>query len=314
MGRFVVSSRSIIIGVLALVFGGSAAIGVNILFNQPNTASLNDSVAIVVARGDIPRGVLVSPDQVKTRNVPKELVPDGAITNPEEVVQRVALNSLVKEEPFIERKLGPRNGGRGLAPLVPTGMRAFSIQTPHVATQVAGFILPGNKVDVLLTMDGRGPNDQTGGGFTSTLLQNVEILAVDQRLEAPAENRVDTKTLHSVTLLVTPDQANQLDLGQNRGTLHLSLRNPGDTGPAKSQPATLANLVMHQEKPWSEQIVQVIEAISKWRNPSKSEGSAKAVNPPEEADTAAPLEIRTVRGIHSGSVQVETWKPGTGRK
>jgi Flp pilus assembly protein CpaB len=84
-------------------------------------------------------------------------------------------------------------------------------------------------VDVLLTIGGGGGNDPTGGGSTTTLLQNVEILAyeivaVDQRVEVPADDKVDAKELRSVTLLVTPDQAARLDLEQNRGTLRLAPR------------------------------------------------------------------------------------------
>ena len=74
--------------------------------------------------------------------------------------------------------------------------------------------------------------------MTITLLENVEILAVDQKMDAPPDNKVDTKDLRSVTLLVTPQQANQLDLGQNHGMLHLALRNREDNKAAQTKPAT----------------------------------------------------------------------------
>jgi pilus assembly protein CpaB len=127
-------------------------------------------------------------------------------------------------------------------------MRAFTIHTPSVASGVAGFVMPGDHVDVLLTMNGEH-NDGTGGGSTITLLQNIEVMAVDQRIEAPAENKVDTNLLRSVTLLVTPDQSLKLDLGQNRGMLHLSLRNPEDLEDAKTRMATLTELRYRQEAP-----------------------------------------------------------------
>src|SRR5437879_8830127 len=121
-------------------------------------------------------------------------------------------------------------------------MRAFTIPTTNVASGVAGFVMPGNRVDVLLTMNGVGTREQTGGGVTTTLLQNIEILAVDQRIDAPVDNKVDPAQLRSVTLLVTPEEAARLDLGQNRGSLHLSLRNPEDTRHAQARPATLTAL------------------------------------------------------------------------
>jgi Flp pilus assembly protein CpaB len=81
-------------------------------------------------------------------------------------------------------------------------------------------------------------------------LQGVEILAVDQRVEAPAENKVDPKDLRSVTLLVTPEQGAKLTLAQNQGTLHLALRNPQDDQPASVRPVTLADFKFYQESPW----------------------------------------------------------------
>jgi Flp pilus assembly protein CpaB len=129
---------------------------------------------------------------------------------------------LLKDEPVANGKLAPKGSGRGMAALIPLGMRAFTIKTPGIASGVAGFVMRGHKVDVLLTMNDVGANDQTGGGSTTTLLQNVEISAVDQNIDAPAENKMD-KDLRSVTLLVTPQQAKQLDLGQNKGTLRLAL-------------------------------------------------------------------------------------------
>jgi len=110
---------------------------------------------------------------------------------------------------------------------------------------VAGFILPGNKVDVLLTLTMEGKR----GSMTTTLLQNLEILAVDQRIDAPVDNRVDPNQLRSVTLLVTPDQAAKLGLGQNKGALHLSLRNHGDDQLAITSPARLAELEGYREEP-----------------------------------------------------------------
>jgi Flp pilus assembly protein CpaB len=81
---------------------------------------------------------------------------------------------------------------------------------------------------------GNGVNDPTGGGTTLTLLQQVEVLAVDQRVETPADQKVDVTQMRSVTLLVTPEQATKLELGQTLGVLHLSLRNPLDTSVAEN--------------------------------------------------------------------------------
>jgi pilus assembly protein CpaB len=279
---------------------------VNILFHERSAATPPaETIPVIVAKAEIPRGAMISADMVKSCEFPKETVPAGAISRIDDAVDRVAFHSLVQAEPLLDTKLSPKHSKGGLAALVPPGMRAFTIQTQHVANQVAGFLLPGNKVDVLLTMNGQGPQDTTGGAVTTTLLQNVEILAVDQRLDAPLENRVDPKSLQSVTLLVTPEQAARLDLGQIKGTLHLSLRNPDDGNPAVTRPATLSGLQFSQEKSWSEQLIQVLEGVAKLRS-TRAEDAAKPAK--GSADASSPptvLEIRTLRGTHHGVVPVE---------
>jgi pilus assembly protein CpaB len=278
-----VSLRSVLIVVLAVVFGGSAATWVIGLPKTGEAAPASPAVSVVVAAADVPRGVLVTADMLTTRDWPKELVPPGAITRPEDAVNRVALNPLVKDEELLDGKLAPLGSGRGLTALVPDGMRAFTIQTPNVASGVAGFILPGNKVDVLLTVvSGGGSDDRTGGGSTTTLLQLVEILAVDQRIVAPSDNKVDPNQLRSVTLLVTPDQCSMLSLGQNKGTLQLSLRGLQDTRAANTRPTTLADLRLYQEQP---------------REVAK-ETPAAPPPPPQ------PFQIRTLRGGHEGAIFV----------
>jgi len=271
--------RSVLVVALALVFGGSAAVGVSALRQQAPAAAPPETVPVVVAAVDVPRGTVLTGVVLKVREWPKDMVPPGVVTKLEEALERVVFIPVMKDEPVLEAKLAPKGAGRGLAALIPNGMRAFTIQTPNVSTGVAGFILPGNKVDVLLTVSGSGSNDATGGGSSTTLFQNVEILAVDQRVDAPSENKVDVKDLRSVTLLVTPDQQAKLNLAQNKGTLHLSLRNLQDSLAADTRPATLADLRLYHEKP-------------------KEVAPALAPPPPE------PLQIRTLRGGHDGAVYI----------
>ena len=164
---------------------------------------------------------------------------------------------LSKGLPIVDSQLTSKHSGGSLAAMIPDGMRAFTIQTTHVAAGVGGFVQPGDKVDVLLTSTPTGPDDWTGGGVTTTLLQNIQVLAVAQRMEPPDDSRgdkdskaakVDPNDPKSVTLLVSPDQAAKLDLGMNRGILHLALRNPKDGREAPTLPATMAQLRFHQEK------------------------------------------------------------------
>lgn len=282
--------------VLALVFGGSAAVGVRQYVGRGATPQV-ETVSVVVAAMNIPRGMLVSPDLIRTHDYPKDLVPAGAILKKEDAQDRSAFATMVMGEPVLESKLSPK-GQRGLASLVSNGMRAFTITT-NVASGVAGFILPGNKVDVLLTITNTGSNDFTGGGSTTTLLQNVEILAVDQKVEVPAENKIDSNNLRSVTLLVTPTQAAKLSLGQNKGTLHLTLRNPQDQLAANVRPTTVNDIQFLSEapaRPWDERAKDLIKA---W---SEALTKARPVPPPARAEGVPKKSIRTIRGSNEGMV------------
>lgn len=285
--------RTVLIGVFALVFGASAASGVYLLSQtKPAAAPKPDTVSVVVAAEDINRGQTIAADLVTQKEWPKESLPEGAITDPVAIEDRTVTIPLVKGDLLLEAKLAPKGSGRGLAAVIPSGMRAVTIQTPNVATGVAGFILPGNKVDVLLTMSSPGMNDLSGGGSTITLLQNVEILAVDQQVDVPQDNKVDTKELRSVTLLVTPAEAARLDLGQNKGTLRLTLRNPADKATDVVDPVTLARLSLNP-----------VAIAADDRN-----GAPTAVAKTDAASAPQPKRIapmiRTLRGTRSGVIQL----------
>ena len=298
--------QSLIAVVLALVFGGSAAVGVRQYVG--NSAAPVETVSVVVAAMNIPRGMLVSPDLIKTHDYPKDLVPIGAILKKEDADDRSAFTTMVVGEPLLESKLSPK-GHHGLASLVSSGNRAFTITT-NVAAGVAGFILPGNKVDVLLTMANGSANDATGGGSTTTLLQNVEILAVDQKVDRPAENKVDTANLRSVTLLVTPDQAAKLSLGQSKGTLHLTLRNPKDELAANVRPTTVNDIQFLSEapaKPWDERAKDLIKA---WGEAVAKRETATPAPSPAEPVVTPKKTIRTIRGSAEGMVSLTPMKSG----
>ena len=206
------------------MFGGSAAFGVNKYVTNRSGVSFHpmDVASVVVAAKDIPRGASITADLLTIRECQKGMLPPGTLEKVADALDRTVFVPLVKGEPLLEGKLAPKGARRGMAALVPDGLRAFTILTPSVAAGVGGFILPGNKVDVLLTVDWKRDS------LTTTLLQNLEFLAVDQRIDSPADNRIDPRQLLSVTLLVTPDQAARLDLAQNKGSLHLALRNHKD--------------------------------------------------------------------------------------
>jgi pilus assembly protein CpaB len=293
------SIRTALILLLALVFGLSAALGVNLLMRKPEPEK-PQTVTVLVAASTVPRFGTLTTNQLKFRELPSDLVPSGALTQVEDAVDRVVYSGLVRDEIVLEEKLTAKGAGRGMATAIPKGMRAFTISTTTLASGVAGFILPGSKVDVLLTVTRTGgQTDPTGGGQTSTLLQDVEILAVDQLVKAPADNRVDPKELRSVTLLVTPQQAAKLDLGQNKGILHLTLRNPDDHAAAATRPATLADLGLYEEPPKPKA--------------SKEPEKVAAAAPAPVPRPTPPARVRVMRGaLESDGVQFEHIDPARG--
>ncbi len=309
------SLRTIIVVILALIFGASAAILVNLL--RPVVSATGETVTVLVAAKEIPRYTNITAELLKTVERPKNLVPAGALLRIDDVIDRVVDVPLFQDEPILDAKLSARGAGRGLAAVIPTGMRAVTIPTPNIASGVAGFILPGNKVDVLLTMHSSG--DLSRNDSTRVVLGNVEILAVDQRLEAPTANKVDAKELRSVTLLVNPEDAKKLTLGQSRGTLHLSLRNPCDKEPVNSRVSTAADLQLSDAAEKDKPVVrdndkEAMDAEKKfkfekekteWRWKQEDRAEAKATKDAkekaEEERRNAP-KVRTLKGVTEGEV------------
>jgi pilus assembly protein CpaB len=299
---------------LALICGLSAVV-VLYQFRSGSGAPSSSTVPVLTAKVDVMRGSVLDADSVRISQYPKQQVPKGALSSVDELEGRAVLFPLSAGEPIVQSRLTPKHGGHGLASMIPEGMRAFTIQTPHVAAGVGGFIQPGDKVDILLTTAQGGQDDVTGGGVTTTLLQNIQVLAVAQRLDS-LDNAKDSKAVKgdlndfkSVTLLVTPDQAAKVDLGMNRGILHLALRNLKDEKEARTLPATMAQLRFHQEKPinLADMFTHVAGAAGRVANMMTPKETPM---PPKEASTPAPTrppiaEIWTLRGSHASTVLVD---------
>jgi len=282
------SIRTVVIGFLALIAGTAAALAANQLIHSwpANKSAAPETANVVVAKNELHRGRTVMEEDLAVKRWPAELVPPGAIDDVSEAAGRVVLTTHFENQPVLEPQLASRDAHSGLATIVPHGMRAFTIHIPTVATGVAGFVLPGNYVDVLLTL-----NSGVGSKpATVTLLQHIEILAVDQELDVPTDNKMDAKRLQSVTLLVTPEQAAKLSLAESRGTLQLTLRNPDDDTPATVSIISLADLQFLAEEP--------LQEVSATATPSDTT-EREAPKPRSKV-----LQIRTLRGTQSGVVMV----------
>ena len=165
--------RTVFVILLAIVCGLCAVVAVSLMLARPDVSQpVAQTVPVLVAKLEIPRGKLLGKDALEVKNWPKDLVPAGILTSPTDAENRAALQTLQPGEPIFEVKLAARGAIGGMSNLIPSGKRAYTVQTRTVASNVAGFVLPGNLVDVLLTFRGN-VNDETGGGSTTTILQAV---------------------------------------------------------------------------------------------------------------------------------------------
>lgn len=276
--------QTLIVVVVALGCGLAAAVGVRSMGKSP--APPPETVSAVVAAVDVRRGEEITESMVEIRQIPKAQAPEGVIATVEEAVSRAADFPFLKGEFIIEPKLFPKGSGAGLAAMVPPGMRAFTIQTPSFSSTLAGLIRPRDRVDVLLTME-QGSDE--GGTTTSTLLQQIELLAVHTTIDAPSSDKAKPNETRSVTLLVTPKEAAVLDLGQNKGTLHLSLRNIKDEADHETPPVTLADLGLPRPEPAPEPEPEMLAAV--------------------EEPPAVALPVRTMRGTAVGHDLITIHRP-----
>ena len=176
---------------------------------------------IVVSTRPLGVGVMVKPADVKIAKIDTGAFPKGAFSKVEDVLDRPVISNILLDEPILDGRLAAKGSGLGLAPTIPVGMRAVSVRVNDVAG-VAGFVLPGMHVDVLVT--GRPPN--TDGDMTTTCLQNILVLSAGQTMQADA--RGQAMPAPTVTLLVDPEQAETLTLAGSDGHIQLVLRNSSD--------------------------------------------------------------------------------------
>ena len=176
---------------------------------------------LVMAAQPLPVGTTVRREELKITKIPLDLFPRGGFSKVEEVIDRPVVSNVLLDEPVLEGRLAARGSGLGLAPIIPAGMRAVSVRVNDVVG-VAGFVLPGMRVDVLVT--GRPPN--FNGTITTTVLQNIVVLSAGQVLQP--ESRGQAINTPVVTLLVTPEQAEILTLAGSEGRIQLVLRNGSD--------------------------------------------------------------------------------------
>ncbi len=237
----------VIVAILAFAIAVVASVSLyNYLKGQEERVkiAMEEAVAtdkVVVAAREIPIGTPIEPALVRTAEWPRTSMPEGAFRSTQEVQGRVAIQTIGKGDPITERKLRPKEGPPGIMTYkIPEGHRAMTVAVDQVSG-VAGFITPGSMVDVILTSQPPGYKQK----ISKIIFQNVPVLATGQIIEQREDKAVIVPT---VTLDVTPEDAEKLTMATSTGSLRLLLRRTGDTELASTVGATITKVYFEAEK------------------------------------------------------------------
>jgi pilus assembly protein CpaB len=215
-------SRLLLIGFVALALGGFVSLVVYRTLQSRTSSKIPPGEEVVVAADDLQVGSKIEDKDLRLVRFPSGELPAGCFHSKAKVAGRGVVLPIAKGEFVLPNKLAGENAGAGLPSLIPPGMRAVSVRV-NDTTSVSGFVQPGTRVDVLLTGNPQGSNEQQ----TTTVLENVAVIATGQRLERNAAGEAQSAPV--VTLLVSPDDAERLTLAGSQGHIQLALRNPLDT-------------------------------------------------------------------------------------
>jgi pilus assembly protein CpaB len=185
---------------------------------------------VAVAARNLPTGSRIAEADVKLVAWPARNPISGAFSEVKPVLDRGLVAAVAENEPLTETKLAPIGSGAGLPPSIPSGMRAMSVRVDEVIG-VAGFVVPGTRVDLVVTLRGAG---QTEEPMSRTVISNVLVLTAGTRFDQ--EQAKDGKAQPStvVTLAVSPTDAERIALASSEGKISLALRNPLDVAPTET--------------------------------------------------------------------------------
>jgi pilus assembly protein CpaB len=287
------------LGVLTFAFlvaAGASLVLYRVLINRPAAAPAGPALAqVALATKDLEVGTVLKEDDVKVADWPGS-VPIGATNQVKDIIGRGVITAIFAKEPIISSRLAARGAGGGMAAMIPPGMRAVAVRVNEVVG-VAGFVVPGMHVDVLISGNSPGGNGSLGT-LTQTLLQNIEVLSAGQDFKKDAEGK--PVIVQVVNMLVTPTQAEQLSLAASQTNIQLVLRNPLDHEIAKTPGTALQRLFANGK-------LQPLPSETASAQRPRPIQVAKVIAPPPP-----PKEIPFVMEIISGNTKTEKKFGGTG--
>ena len=233
--------RSVMMFIVAVALGTGATWMANKWIQARLTPVAEDKTTpVVVAALEIPFAQKIEMAQLKTVQWPSATVPTGAFTEVAQVEGKIANGTIYPNEVVIEGRVVEHQGGSSLASMVSANMRAVTVRVNDVIG-VGGFLLPGNRIDVIATRK----DDSNRRSHSQTILQNLRVLAVDQTAASGEDKPV---VVRAVTLEMTPRQAERLVKATDEGNVQLALRNPTDESvlaKAEKKPAEPPKVAAH---------------------------------------------------------------------
>ena len=233
------STRTVIVVIIAVGVAALASFGVFRAIQQMPVREVEvRSLHHVVAVRELAMGDRITKDDVKLVPWPASSPVEKGFTTIEAVLNRGLIDGVVANEPITEGKLASLEAGAGLPPTITEGMRALSVKVNEVVG-VAGYVVPGTRVDVIVTLTPRGGSET----MTRVVVSDVEVLTAGTRMDAAKARDGQAIPASVVTLLVTPDDAERIALASSEGSIMLTLRNPLDRNPTKTQGVRTAALL-----------------------------------------------------------------------
>lgn len=215
------------------------------------------TVGVLVAARDMDAGTLIERADVSMVDWPGTALPEGFSTDPSEAIGRGLLTAVSANEPLLASKLALAEAGAGLPILIPEGKRALAVRVDEMIG-LAGFTLPGTRVDVIVTLDQAA---SVGEPATQVVLQNIQVATAGTITERDPTGAPQNVTV--VLLLVDPDQAEKLALAQSRGRIQLALRNSLDMEVVETPGIRASQLIM-----WSQPVPGATRRVGPPRRPS----------------------------------------------
>jgi pilus assembly protein CpaB len=230
--------RSLVVLIIALLAGLGAVVLAAKWIQQQNQGTGNK---IAVATLDIQLGSRLTPQMLQMVDWPAGSAPAGAFSDEALLADRVVKTTVMRGEPILESKLAPVGSRGGLSAVVEEGKRAITVRVNDVVG-VAGFALPGNYVDIMVNTQEEGSkSSDKDRAISKIVLEHILVLAVAQEA---GRDETKPKVVNAVTLEVTPDQAEKIDLARSVGTLSLVLRNQTDMDATQTKGVTKEDLFL----------------------------------------------------------------------